>query len=236
MEYASNELRRLDVVDWWGGSNIWQVMLKPCSSCSSSPSKVDNRGCRGWDLDFRGESALDFVPVEIDKARVIRVSLEGRYSTKRDSSSGASWMSKPYAANTTVVRIYDVLADELLCRQHLDLANANPKQKGGTWHLQLGGVGGDADKSKLRMIAGLRWPCVPTDFLLSVELCLYLFFHDVWDELRQRDPWRSFVKKSERLALSHYHDVLERYRNQGSLASSWLHAQCNTAGMLDPRP
>ena len=236
IEHACSELYALGVVQSWDATNIWEVALEPCQSCRSRGKRSGARTCRGWHLKMWGRHGVVFTPVELDESTTIRVQLEGEYSTRRDLASSGEWTRTPFQAVTSVVTVFDGVSEELLCRQHLDLANVDPPQPGSTWHLQLGGIGGDVDRKRLRTVSRLRWPATPTDFILSLEMCLYLFYNVEWRSLCGRNPWKSYIKKAERQALSHYSDELSAYLDQSERADSWLKAQCNEVGRMNPRP
>lgn len=234
IEYSASELRQLGVIQSWDASAVWETALTPCRSCRSRQRSSTHRACRGWHFSAWGRHGVVFSPTPSDQGPSIRATLEGTFSTVRPESWSGDWRSSPSAECTAAVTLHDALTDRFLCRQHLDLAN--PKQPGSVWHLQLGGVHGGGDKEALRSIAMLRWPTSPIDFLLALEMCLFLFHGEAWEDIRRRDPWRSNVKSSEDLVLSHYADALRQYRSQDGFAHSWLSAQCNRSGSLSPRP
>lgn len=236
IEYSAAELRDLGVIQFWDASAAWGNALKPCQACRSSGASTSHRQCRGWKYGVRGRDRIVFSPSTVNGSSSIRVTLEGVFSTQRPPAWTGDWRSAPMAECTAAVTLHDATTEQLLCRQHLDLANSGPPQPGPVWHLQLGGIGGGDDRAALRSVAQLRWPSVPIDFILVIEMCLFLFHSDVWNEVKERGPWRSFVKCSEDLILSHYAALLTQYRNQDGLAHSWLSAQCNRTGLLNPRP
>lgn len=228
VRYTSDELRTLNVSSWyvpdgWG-------MVKPCKSCRRRRGG-SHRKCQGWRLSIWGKDAIVFNPVDI-KGSSVKVRLEGNFSTVRSPACRDDWSLTPMKECTVVIKLYDPTTDNLLCRQHLDLAN--PDQPGSVWHLQLGGINGD--KQDIRVVAALRWPTIPMDFMLAVELCTYLFHFEAWNDVRKRSPWKDFVKASERLVIPHYIGLLNDYFNRNSRFTSWLAAQCNQQGELNPRP
>jgi hypothetical protein len=230
--YVISELRRRSLIQSWiEASEIWQGVLAPCKSCASG--KSNNKKCRGWRLAFRDHQALVLVPAVIKK-RSLQVAIEGQFDVQRGVGPPPFWSRNPMRECNGVLQVTDPLRSELLTRQHLDLANAG--QPGTVWHLQLGGVGGGEDKEVLRAISALRWPAAPTDFVLLVELALFLFHWNDWSELRDRLPWRDFVQGAENLVLQHYRDALDSYWDQRGRFPSWLAMQCNLTGEIDPRP
>ena len=232
VKHTSSELRELGVLQSWYIPEA-QGVIKACQPCRKNNGKVSNRKCRGWCLKIWDKTAIVFSPVEI-KGSPIRVTLEGTFSTVRPSNWKGDWKCSPMAECTVAIKIYNSESDQLLCRQHLDMAN--PDQPGPMWHLQLGGIGSSNRRDELRSVATLRWPTIPMDFMLAVELCLYLFHFKAWDKVKKSSPWRGFIKDTEELVISHYADLLTKYRNQCGLESSWLAAQCNQQGLLNPRP
>ena len=235
LDYVSNELWARGLLRSWDVNVLRARDLRLCSSCRSRKRKSP-RKCRGWSFSFRGRNALTFRSLCIGQGPEVLVALEGKFSTERGSEIQSEWSGAPMSKCNVFLLIYDSVAKsgDPISRQHLDLANLG--QPGPVWHLQLGGVGWGSDKEKRAAVQALRWPTLPMDFMLSVELCLYLFFFEEWNALRYRSTWIRYVKESERLILSQYASLLNSYLGQPSRASSWLAAQCNRTGILDPRP
>lgn len=236
VQYTASELRDLDVIQSWDPPLDWSDALRPCKPCRNQKSGGVHRKCLGWYFDASERRSVVFVPSSVNGGNETRVTLAGFFSTQRTKASSSSWRRSPVASCSIAVEMTAADSDELLCRQHLDLGNIDPLQPGPVWHLQLGGVGGGEDKQQLRSIAQLRWPSLPIDFMLALELCLYSFHRDAWDDVRSRNPWRKYIKESEGLVLSHYVEKLSGYRNQSGQHDSWLAAQCNQVGILNPRP
>ena len=74
------------------------------------------------------------------------------------------------------------------------------------------------------------------DFILVVELAVFLFHHAAWNALRKTSPWRDFVQDTEMLVLAHYFDGFASYKELRLSRDSWLAEQCNQTGRLNPRP
>ena len=233
VQFISKELQTLDTkaIESWYIPDNWGV-VQACKFCRKGDNS-SHRRCRGWCLKIWGKNAIVFSPVEV-KGSPIRVTLEGTFNTRRQQDWRGDWRPSPISECTVVIKLDNPTTGKLLCRQHLDMAN--PGQPGPVWHLQLGGIGGGAERDELRSVAMLRWPTIPMDFMLAVELCLYLFHFKVWDDVRRISSWRKFIKDTEELVISHYADLLTKYRDQCGLESSWLAAQCNQQGLLNPRP
>jgi len=102
------------------------------------------------------------------------------------------------------------------------------------WHLQLGGV--PAKNTSLARIDVPRWAAWPADFLLIVEFVLFNFFPLQWDEIRDSAGWKTALRESEELVLTHYAKRYEDYRKVSSTHSSWLGAQCARTSGWSPRP
>ena len=234
VQYVIDELNRQGLVQpWVPASAVWEGILAPCQACRSTTKRPNHRKCRGWRLVFSGHQALIFRPTTMRK-RTLQVSLEGCFDVQRPHTPRAPWEQAPMRECSAVLRLIDPASGKLLTRQHLDLANDG--QSGTAWHLQLGGVGSTDDKEWRRVVAAARWPSGPIDFMLFVELALFLFHWDSWTDLRTRPAWRSYVQVTEDLVLPHYVDVLRGYLNQRTSQTSWLAKQCNIIGSLKPRP
>ncbi len=231
--YVIAELGQRDLIQsWLSPADVWHGALQPCDSCRATGSRGNARKCRGWLLSFRGQQALWLRPVDL-RARTIQPSVEGSFDLRRATRS-RSWQTAPIASCNGVIQLHDPATGDVLTRQHLDLAN--PEQSGTVWHLQLGGVGSTDDVDWRKAVANLRWPSLPTDFMLLVELALFLFAWESWRELRAQPVWGEYVRAAEDLVLAHYRDALEGYWNHRTTQFSWLSAQCNLSGTMNPRP
>ncbi len=232
ISFVHDELRRRGLIaSWTAPEAVWRTVLVPCKSCSGSVP-TSHKKCRGWRLAFRDHQALVLAPATINK-RETQLVIEAQFDAQRPDGPWEKWPLNPIRGCNATFILRDPLANTVLTRQHLDLANAG--QDGTTWHVQLGGVGSDADKAWLKAVAALRWPSSPTDFILLIELALYLFHFSVWKDLQASAPWCKFIADSEDLVLPHYFEALNGYWNQRSSAPSWLAAQCNKTGSIDPR-
>lgn len=198
--------------------------LKKCQSCRKSRKR--RQRCSGWHLQLRDATAIEFRDCTVDGQRVF-VRVQGVFSTER--SDPDSWEEYPCHISSCAIEILSFPAGELIERHHHDLAN--PAQAGPLWHLQLGGA-----PAKNRSLDIPRWPIVPMDPVLVIELAVYNFFNDAWQDLRSTNPWRDIVKRSEGLLLPHYCERLHQYVTRGTGIDSWLAHQCNVAGGWDPRP
>jgi hypothetical protein len=154
--------------------------------------------------------------------------------TSKVAAKERDWTAAPFCACTVAVELYEPGTDNLLVRQHLDLAN--PGQPGTVWHLQLGGKPAHGDKPDTMWLKVPRWPIMPTDFILIVEFVLFSFFPDVWRGVAASSPWRDHVKVAEQLVLTHYRNRLNKYFDVSTTASSWLAAQENAPDIWNPRP
>lgn len=204
-----------------------------CGNCRGG--NTNPRACRGWFFSFRGLNALRFEPSEV-KGRAVRVAIEGLYDFRHSmhGRSWTDWTKSPIKQTSSVLVVEDVRNDRLLTRQHLDLAE--PAQAGPVWHLQLGGLPSEGQRPEHEWLDEPRWPSRPLDFTLTVELAVYGFFWEAWNQLKVTNPWKLWVHRSEELILSHYHERITDYWNRRTDLDSWLAAQCNRSSDWDPRP
>ena len=195
-----------------------------CASCRRRRPR-----CLGWHLRLRDATAVEFRDFEIDGRRVF-AKIQGDFSTTRSNGNRRlhEWQPQPCYTSTCAIEIFE-LTNKLVGRHHHDLAN--PGQLGPVWHLQLGGSGADN-----RWLDVPRWPIIPMDPVLVIELAVYSFFNDTWNDLCSGNPWRKIIKNSEALMLPHFHTRLREYVNQEGRADSWLAYQCNRNSDWDPRP
>lgn len=209
-----------------------QGSLVRCQPCRGK--KPSSRKCQGWRGTFHETTAVE-IPFTISKNEVVaRVS--GQFSFERGTPPKklASWQSAPASRASFAIELRKVANNDLCARHHIDLAN--PSQAGPTWHVQLGGLtAGERRHRELEWLDVPRWPALPMDMVLILELAIYNFRHERWKELCTTNPWRAIVKRSEKLMHSHYLERLSKYWNQQEASHSWLAYQCNQMGDW-PRP
>lgn len=147
----------------------------------------------------------------------------------------ADWQLAPAGKATYAIELRKAVDDVLCARQHLDLAN--PDQHGSVWHLQLGGLAtGGLRHKELEWLDVPRWPALPMDMILVLELVIYNFHNEDWLELRRMNPWRRIVKNSELLMHRCYFERFREYCNRREADDSWLAYQCNRTSSWKPRP
>lgn len=228
------ELRGWEVLQHWvSDSEVWQGILEPCNSCRANATKGAGKKCKGWKLQFRDHQSLVLNPSEIH-GRTLQVHITGQFNVQQSGTARRQWVLKPMQEFSAALVLRDSVKDEIIARQHIDLAEVG--QVSPIWHLQLGGVGGGGDDQVRRAAASLRWPAQPMDFILIIELALYLFHNSTWSSLRRTSPWRDFVQQTEELVLTHYFGAYDSYHNLRTGRDSWLSDQCNSSGRLNPRP
>ncbi len=166
-------------------------LCQPCRGKRPSPRK-----CRGWRGSFHEGSAV-VIPFARDKNEVV-ATVSGKFSFERRTAPKklTEWQLAPAASATFSIEIRKAVDDELCARHHIDLAN--PDQVGPVWHLQLGGLAaGDRRDRELEWLDVPRWPALPMDMILVLELAIYNFRNEYWRKLRASNPWRDIVKRSE---------------------------------------
>jgi hypothetical protein len=213
--------------------DIVRSSLVSCQPCRGKKPK--SRKCLGWAGSFHETTAIE-IPFTIAKNGVVaRVS--GKFSFERRTASRklAGWQFAPMASASFAIELRRAVNNDLCARHHIDLAEL--QQTGPVWHLQLGGLAAGEDRHKeLGWLKVPRWPALPMDMILVLELAIYNFRHEVWLDLRETNPWRTIVKRSEDLMFDHYFKRLEGYRNQRDAGHSWLAHQCNLTSGWNPRP
>lgn len=231
--FVAEELTRRGVITSWITGDTADRVITACQSCRGKHPAATK--CTGWHIRFgRPTTTLRFRPVEINQHEVeVRLECELDFTSKV-AGKNRDWTRAPLCSCTVAIELYEPGTDELLARQHLDLANQ--QQAGTVWHLQLGGKPAQGEKPDTMWLKVPRWPIMPTDFILIVEFVLFSFFHDVWRALAPSASWREYVKRSEHLVLTHYRDRLNTYFDVSTTAPSWLAAQENLGTMWDPRP
>ena len=212
---------------------IVRKSLRLCQPCRGERPK--SRKCRGWKGGFHAATAIE-IPFAINRNDMVaRVSGTFNFEQRTAPKNLTGWQRAPAASATFSIELRKVANDDLCARHHIDLAN--PNQRGPVWHLQLGGLSaGDRRHKELNWLKVPRWPALPMDMVLVLELAIYNFRNEHWVELRRTNPWRHIVKRSERLMHKHYFERLGEYCNQHEADDSWLAYQCNQTSGWDPRP
>jgi hypothetical protein len=231
--FVAEELVRRGVITSWIASDTVERVVTRCGSCRGSKPHASK--CTGWRIRFgRPTTTLRFQPVNIEGHDVeVRLECDFNFSSKYPGKKRV-WSAAPMCACTVAIELYEPGTDNLLTRQHLDLANLG--QAGPVWHLQLGGKPAEGSKPGTLWLKVPRWPVAPTDFILIVELVLFSFFPTVWRGVVPSSPWRDYIKTAEQLVLTHYRDRLATYFDVSSTAASWLAAQENDVAVWNPRP
>lgn len=219
-----SELLSRDIIRTPHQDRLTRAFTK-CLSCRKS-----RRKCLGWDLSLKDDTAIEFRDFEIRRRRVF-ARLEGVFSTVRSRPSRRldDWNSQPCGASSCAIVVLELANGGVIARHHHDLANQG--QHGPVWHLQMGG--GSTSNHQFDIP---RWPAVPMDPVLVIELAVYSFFRETWESLRSSNPWRHIIRRSEGLLLPHYYTRLREYCDGSPDAHSWLEYQCNVTGSWDPRP
>lgn len=231
VKYVHNVLHREKLVQhWFTLDKVWGGILIPCKGCDRGDRR---RRCQGWRLAFRAENALWLATTDV-RGREVHAVLEAEFDVQRPDGWREKWERAPMNKCSTAINLYKPDGSTLLTRQHLDLSN--PGQPGPIWHVQLGGKGSDEDKDWVRTVASLRWPALPMDFMLFVELALFLFKWEAWRDLQAQTQWRRYVRSSEQFVLSHYLAALQHHWQVPTSPTSWLGVQCSQTGSLNPRP
>ena len=226
--FVGTELARRHLVVSWAGAENPESVVRICKSCSRSDSP---KKCKGWVVGFTGSRAVVLSPLKVN-GRQVQLRVEG-FLDFRHTSSASAVDRLPCGMCTASMAVSDAFTGHVLARQHLDLANQG--QVGSLWHLQAGGIYADEYENPLEWLDVPRWPATPTDFILLIELALYNFHWDTWNELRNTNPWQLWVKRSEAVVLSHYVEHLAEYQSRPSAHDSWLAAQCNLTSGWNPR-
>lgn len=231
--FVAQELMRRGLIASWVDADTVSRVVTRCTGCRSK--NRNPRNCTGWKVRFgRHAATLRFSPVAIDTRTVeLRLECDLDFSSKTPSKT-RDWCAAPLASCTVAVEVYEAGTDDLIVRQHLDLANIG--QAGPAWHLQLGGKPARGEKPDTMWLKVPRWPASPTDFILIVEFILFSFYPEAWRAVSGTNPWQEHVKTAERLVLPQYVTRLNTYMNTLSTANSWLAAQANNSSDWNPRP
>ncbi len=196
-----------------------------CKPCRDGRS----RNCSGWSIEGR----FDFRQCEIKKNYIYPV-VVGRFSTAGNPSPEQAdrWLERPVSEASCAVEVWSLRDHKMLARHHVDMANR--QQHGPVWHVQYGGKSSGGERSCNEWLDLPRWPTVPMDIILTLELVAYNFFHEEWKRLCKRGSWRGVIKRTEGLILGHYYRRMGSYHNQEGAGHSWLAYQCNSE--WNPRP
>lgn len=188
--------------------------------CASCRKNGGDRKCTGWVLNLRQGRELRFEATV--GGRLVHVLVEGRqewkYGPKRDLGPGLP--DSGSFAVTILDENYNVIT-----RQHSDVANVG--QPGSIGHLQVGGLPSTGPRPGHEWLDVPRWPMMPMDFILVIELLLYSFFPGYWLEKSEYGPWQRAVKLSENQMYAPWRARMETYWNSRVSRDSWLKEQCN---------
>lgn len=219
--FVGRRLREVELTDYWSGENRGVAgVVNACAPCRAASSQVRPKKCQGWRLDFWGNAALRLAPTDVD-GRLVNAVLEGGLVV-----GPLSGQIREIERVNFAISVKDPLQDKLLTRQHCD--RANPNQPGSVWHMQLGGLPSiRSQRPEYEWLDLPRWPSLPIDFMLAVEVLTYNFQWETWCDLRQDSGWQGWVKESEDLVLAPYRDELNQYWATRGSHTSWLSVQCN---------
>lgn len=218
--------------------------FRRCTSCRRKPG---NKKCLGWEFNLLGNNAIYLRQTQIG-GRWVQAVVTGTFEFKRTSKD----IPRPVRASCAleIWRFSEeegrIAEDAPYSRHHLDLANrgqpdsgVSHDQLGPVWHLQLGGLHSRGGRMPNEWLDVPRWPSLPMNFILVMELAIYSLFPEAWQDLRLRNPWRDIVKRSERLMITDYRERLceyfEQHLRDEPERASWLSFQCNRTGGWDPR-
>lgn len=217
--YVSDLLFSKGLIQPWAFPDTITKLLVACSAC-----RQKHPGCRGWVLQFRGDTAVEFMVTELAQ-HPLRIKLEGSFDLRRDPvSNGEEFSAKPFNSCVAAIVLEDPETDTLIARHRVDLASRKAVREP-VWHMQLGGLSPGHEKWRYEWLTLPRWPTLPIDFMMLMELALFNFAHDAWIELSGTSPWSNWVKRSETLALTHFKEHFDLYWNQRNAHDSWLSFQ-----------
>ena len=224
-----SELRRRELVKGPVSDETVRHALYQCQPCRGRGAS--RRKCLGWKGSFNQATAIE-IPFEVE-ARHVTAKVSGFFDFRRPKRQ--NWQDLPAAAVTFSIELWEVTDSEPCARHHIDLAN--PSQAGPVWHLQMGGLASGEGRNKAHSWLKIpRWPTLPMDMILVLELAIYNFRHEAWVDLRTTNPWRDIIKRSEKLMHHHYVERLKDYCNRSEVGDSWLAYQCNQTSGWNPRP
>jgi len=239
------ELRRRNLVQPSLSNEVLKRSFRKCTSCSKRSA---SRKCSGWEFELFGNNAIHLRQTQVDGHWVQGV-VTGTFEFKKTPKDD---IPRPVRA-ICALEIWRFSEEEgrvaentPYSRHHLDLANrsrpgteVSNDQLGPVWHLQIGGRHSRAGRMPNEWLDVPRWPSLPMNLILVMELAIYSLFPEAWQDLRMKNPWRDIIKRSEFLMMTDYRERLCEYFKQHSRddpeRASWLSFQCNRTGGWDPR-
>lgn len=226
LTFVGRRFRNERIAEYWAGENaVDSGVLTACAPCRATTSTVRPKKCQGWSLNFYGENALRLMPVDVE-GRPVSAQLEGHLRVGE-----LSGVQRAVDLGSFAISVQHSTDGHLITRQHCD--RANPGQPGSIWHIQLGGLPSERSaRPQWEWLDVPRWPALPVDFMLAVEMLVYNFRWAFWDDLRHDAAWQTWVKESEDLVLSPYVKQLNDYYSTRGSNTSWLAVQCNELASL----
>lgn len=208
--------------------------VQPCVPCSHNKGA---KRCQGWHTVVE-RGVISFRPFVLPGHNPVRIDLSGNMNFRRSQpEKGIGWEARPVSSSTVTVEIVDTGNEELLERHHHDLANRG--QPGPIWHLQYGGnPAGQVESLPSSWLSPPRWAESPMDLALLAEAITYNFFPAEWDELNANGSWVNLILDVEQLVMSHFAEHMRVHfgRPRSLRDRTWLVAQDNALGGLNPRP
>jgi hypothetical protein len=193
--------------------------------------------CTGWQTVVK-RGVLSFRPYIVEGHDPVRIDLSGDISFRRAKPEKShKWQDHPICNSTMTVEIVSTSNNQLLERHHHDLAN--PNQSGPVWHFQYGGnPADDLESLPTSWLSPPRWPELPLDLALLADTITYNFFFEEWRKLNANGAWVNLMLETEQLVMSHFAEYLHTYFNspRAGRDQTWLAAQDNIIGGLNPRP
>jgi hypothetical protein len=227
-------LRERDIVEASLSDEMVKSSLRRCKSCKKG---VSGKRCSGWLIELLHNKAIHFVPTRHKEGSWLRGVVTGRFRAEVSQKDRLRHVEATCAIEVWKIseKTWMLEEDGPCTRHHLDLAN--PGQDGPAWHLQSGGLHSNRGSMPYEWLDVPRWPSLPMNLILVMELAVYSLFPEKWQELRTTSPWRDIVKRSELLMMADYRAHLNGYFNQHSREdpehASWLSFQCNRTGGWD---
>jgi hypothetical protein len=169
------------------------------------------------------------------RGRLVRAELQALVDYQREPPGREEeWQQAPIGRCTVTVELFNVADDQLVGRQHIDLANVG--QPGPVWHLQFGGNPSGGKELSNSWLSVPRWAMAPADLVLVADQLVYNLHPQTWVAMQEDGDWLRLVLASEELVLQHYANHLGSHfaRTADRRSISWLQAQDNA--MWDPRP
>jgi len=205
-----------------------------CAPCSKGRSI---KRCTGWQTVV-DRGILAFRPYTVAGHDPVRIDLSAQVSFRRaQPEKSDKWQARPVGSANVTVEIIDTATETLLERHHHDLANAG--QVGPVWHFQYGGnPAGGIGELPTSWLEPPRWPQLPADLTLLADAIVYNFFVDEWRALNAKGAWVKLILEAEQLVMSHYAEYVHEHfaRPWTERDHTWLSAQANALGGLQPRP